>query len=170
MVRLVSKATLKVKDDTLATVVCDYGSRGTRPRPQDFALQFLLICGVATICFLVWNFGDLSFGQTNCTKTTAAHADVGRNGPLVSALDLFKFHNGRYPTRLRDLITAPSSFVATWRGPYLSNVTYLEDPWGREFRYLRIPGGGPSGHGERFNLWSFGPDGVNKTADDIRGP
>lgn len=78
---------------------------------------------------------------------------------ISSALDLFKFDVGRYPTTqegLTALATAPVG-VTTWNGPYLKQNANLTDPWGRPFNY-RAPGQ----HGE-FDLYSYGPNGQDNS-------
>ncbi len=78
---------------------------------------------------------------------------------ISSALDLFKFDVGRYPTTqegLTALVTAPAG-VTTWNGPYLKQNANLTDPWGRSFNY-RAPGQ----HGE-FDLYSYGPNGQDNS-------
>ncbi len=73
---------------------------------------------------------------------------------LSSALDLYKFDVGSYPTTqegLAALITAPAG-VTTWNGPYIKKNSTLTDPWGHPFNY-RSPGQ----HGE-FDIYSYGPN------------
>jgi general secretion pathway protein G len=72
-----------------------------------------------------------------------------------SALDLFRFDVGRYPTSsegLEALVTNPG--IENWSGPYLRKKL-PKDPWNREYQY-RSPGN----HGE-YDLWSYGADGTD---------
>lgn len=80
---------------------------------------------------------------------------------LSTALDLFKFDVGRYPTTqegLTALVSAPPGSV-TWNGPYIKKNSNLIDPWGHAFHY-RAPGQ----HGE-FDIYSSGPE----DRDDLSG-
>jgi general secretion pathway protein G len=72
------------------------------------------------------------------------------------ALQLFSFDMGRYPSSsegLESLIRNPGS-AESWKGPYLSKSEIPKDPWGKPYNY-RSPGQ----YGD-FDLFSFGPDGV----------
>ena len=75
---------------------------------------------------------------------------------IESALTLFSFDVGRYPTTsegLDSLIRNPGNLEA-WKGPYLSKSELPKDPWGKPYAY-RSPGQ----HGE-YDLLCFGPDGM----------
>ncbi|GAB4237238.1 MAG: type II secretion system major pseudopilin GspG [Acidobacteriota bacterium] len=85
-------------------------------------------------------------------KTEIAKLQIDQ---FESALGLFRFDVGRYPTTaegLRALIENPG--LDNWGGPYLDKSTIPKDPWGREYQY-RSPGL----HGE-YDLYSLGADGV----------
>jgi general secretion pathway protein G len=75
---------------------------------------------------------------------------------LESALALFSFDVGRFPTvteGLEALRRNPGNLEA-WKGPYLEKEVPL-DPWGKPYVF-RIP----SNHGNDYDLFSYGPDGV----------
>jgi general secretion pathway protein G len=75
---------------------------------------------------------------------------------LGSALDLYAYELGRYPSSdegLKALLTKPAN-VARWNGPYLQRAEMLLDPWGHPYQY-RMPGR----HGS-YDLYSLGPKGV----------
>ena len=77
-------------------------------------------------------------------------------GEFESALSLFAFDVGRYPTQaegLEALVSNPGN-LPSWNGPYLKKALPM-DPWGKPYVY-RIPGT----HGIEFDLFSYGPDGV----------
>lgn len=74
---------------------------------------------------------------------------------LGTALDLFRFEVGRYPTTqegLAALVSAPPG-AARWAGPYVKSRDSLLDPWGRAYVY-RSPGQ----HGA-YDLATLGADG-----------
>ena len=78
------------------------------------------------------------------------------------ALDLYELYNGRYLAAeegLGALLTKPASAVK-WKGPYLKREPI--DPWGRKYQY-RLSGG----EAGDYELYSYGPDGVEGGGDDI---
>ena len=60
--------------------------------------------------------------------------------------------------------TAPGDLTnaSKWQGPYLDKESPL-DPWDNPYQYS-YPG---TRNQDRFDIWSFGPDGADGTADDI---
>jgi len=82
---------------------------------------------------------------------------------LEGALQLFSFDVGRYPTTsegLEALVRNPGNLEA-WRTPYLNKSEVPKDPWGKPYGY-RCPGQ----HSD-YDLFSFGPDGVEGGDDDV---
>ena len=74
---------------------------------------------------------------------------------LGTALDLYRFEVGRYPTTqegLAALVAAPTG-AARWNGPYVKKRESLTDPWDRPYGY-RSPGQ----HGA-YDLYTLGADG-----------
>ncbi len=72
------------------------------------------------------------------------------------ALQLFALDVGRFPNTsegLEALRSNPGN-VASWNGPYIKKDLPM-DPWGKPYIY-RYPGT----HGTDFDLYSYGPDGV----------
>ena len=72
-----------------------------------------------------------------------------------SALALFRFEIGRYPTGsegLQALVKNPG--IENWGGPYLESPSIPVDPWGRPYQYQS-----PGQHGD-YDLWSEGADGA----------
>ena len=69
-----------------------------------------------------------------------------------------------YPSSLQALLTQPQDLPdpSKWAGPYL-DIDIGRDPWGNPYQYA-CPG---SHNPDSFDVWSFGPDGVNGTPDDI---
>lgn len=101
-------------------------------------------------------------GKSQQGKLAAAQADI--NAHLSVALDLFEVDNGRYPTTeegLAALRTAPSA-APRWKGPYLKRPV-PPDPWRKPYVY-RSPG---QHNREDYDLFSYGPDGVEGGQDDI---
>lgn len=94
-------------------------------------------------------------------KKTAARHDIQA---IMSALDMYKLDNHRYPTTdqgLEALVEEPTSEPEppNWNG-YLKNQV-PKDPWGNRYRFLN-----PGKHGE-VDVFSLGPDGRKGGGDDI---
>jgi len=81
---------------------------------------------------------------------------------LESALQLYVFDTGRFPTTaegLQALIRNPTG-IDSWNGPYMKKGVPL-DPWGRQYAYKS-----PGDHDD-FDIFSFGADGLEGTEDDV---
>jgi general secretion pathway protein G len=126
-------------------------------------LEILLVVGLLA---LLASFAIPALMQSGETaKKDMAKAAIGPNGTISQALKLFKFHTGRFPEELKDLITKPSDddVAKKWNGPYLEDEAGLQDAWGNEFQY-----NAQGQHNEgSFDIWSKGPDGVDGNDDDI---
>ncbi|MDD5643955.1 MAG: type II secretion system major pseudopilin GspG [bacterium] len=99
-------------------------------------------------------------GRSEQAKIAVAKTDVVANIPV--ALDMFEIDNGRYPTTeegLKALVQQPGG-LENWKGPYTKKNKFL-DPWGKEYQYRC-----PSNHATDYDLFSFGPDGV-QSGDDV---
>ena len=85
---------------------------------------------------------------------------------LKKQVDLYAFDMNRPPTTeqgIAALITCPpDASEAAWGGPYLEVTATSTDPWGNEYQYVY-----PGKNGEEFSIWSYGPDGMDGTDDDI---
>ncbi|ALX95864.1 type II secretion system protein GspG [Serratia fonticola] len=84
---------------------------------------------------------------------------------LESALDMYKLDNGRYPTTeqgLQALVTKPSAQPEPRNYPQGGYIRRLpQDPWGADYQLLS-----PGQHGQ-LDVFSYGPDGIPDTEDDI---
>ena len=101
-------------------------------------------------------------GKSQQARIAATQGDI--NAHLSAAIDLFELDTGRYPTTaegLAALRTAPSG-VPHWKGPYLKRPVPL-DPWENPYVY-KSPG---QHNREDYDLFSYGPDGVEGGEDDI---
>lgn len=98
-------------------------------------------------------------GRGEQARKQAAEADIKSN--IALALDLYELDNGAYPEKLEDLLKDPGESKApNWNGPYLKRKA--TDPWGREYNYKA-----PGTHNKDYDLFSYGPDGVEGGGDDI---
>ncbi len=82
-------------------------------------------------------------------------------------LNAYQLDIGDYPSTAQglDALRYPPADLADpskWSGPYLDSEVPL-DPWGNPYQY-EYPGRYDS---SQPDIWSFGPDGINGTEDDI---
>jgi general secretion pathway protein G len=97
-------------------------------------------------------------------KLDAARSQVGM---FKTPLQMYELAIGAYPTTaqgLEALRTGPGDLPdpAKWDGPYLESSVPL-DPWNNPYQYVSPGTHNPDG----YDVWSFGPDGINGTEDDI---
>ena len=142
--------------------------RGFTPLEMKSLTGFTLIELLAVMVILVILAGLAAtriLPQTEKAKRDAARADIEAN--LALALDLYALENGSYPTTeqgLEALRTQPTTppVPEKWKGPYLKKGS-PKDPWGRPYQY-RFPG---EFNKEDYDLYSYGPNGVEGGEDDI---
>ena len=101
-------------------------------------------------------------GQTDKARRESAKMEI-RN--ISMALDRYEMENGTFPTTeqgLKALMEKPTSSPVPrdWSGPYLKDEP--KDPWLQLYQYRR-----PSQNSLDYDIWSWGPDGRDGTADDI---
>ncbi len=134
-----------------------------RPLEKGFTLIELMIVVIILSTLAAMIVPRLA-GRSDESKRAAAHADIDAN--LGNALDLYELDNGFYPTGeqgLRALVEAPttSPVPSRWKGPYVKK-TEFKDPWGNPYQY-RAPGT----FNKDYDLFSYGPNGVEGGNDDI---
>jgi len=120
----------------------------------------IVVMLISLLAGLVIGNIDKIFGQN---QETIARLFV--NDSLKVPLAAYRIQMGSYPTTeegLQALITAPANRADRWKGPYIESKTVPLDPWGNPYQY-KNPG---VKNADRFDLWSWGPDG-RESADDI---
>ncbi len=128
-----------------------------------FTLMEVLL--VLVILVIIGSFVGIAIrnaqGQAN---VNAARAQIEQ---LEQPLEMYHLNINSYPTTsqgLAALESAPGDLAnaAKWQGPYLDKAVPL-DPWDNQYQYMSPGNRNP----DSFDIWSFGPDGVDNSADDI---
>ena len=94
-------------------------------------------------------------GKTEQARTARAKSDIAA---IEVALDLYELDIGKYP---EDLEKLNADTTEGWNGPYLKKKV-SKDPWGHEYKYKAT-----SEHGQDYDLYSAGKNGVEGDEDDI---
>ena len=83
---------------------------------------------------------------------------------LRDAAERYSYDVNQAPPDLIALLQAPDEIPnpASWAGPYIRESATSVDVWGNPFQYRR-----PGNDGRPFDIWSFGPDGMDGTGDEI---
>ena len=85
---------------------------------------------------------------------------------LENAVEQYIATVGQPPTTeqgLQALLEQPQGIPeGKWAGPYLRSNIKTTDPWGNEYQYLY-----PGRRGGEYDIWSYGPDLMDGTDDDI---
>lgn len=132
---------------------------------RGFTLVEVMI--ILLILMTLAGVGILAVGNTlkNAQKREAAI----KIGEFKTPIELFRLNVGRLPTTeegLNALLVCPSSLPnpEKWGDePYLSISAIPADPWGNPYQYVQ-----PGTHSSQdWEIWSFGPDGIDGTEDDI---
>ena len=122
-----------------------------------------------------------AFVAVENAKKREAEGDIAS---LENALSMYETDVGSYPSTsgvvvhnsFKDWLMDNTASVAGWNGPYMHfdskdlDGSSFKDPWGNKYKY-RCPGidHHPPDHSDYFDIWSYGPDGVNNSGggDDI---
>lgn len=137
--------------------------RTSHRRPRGFTLMEILVVIAligGIVALVVTNLGSI-FGSASSdlekTKVTSG---------FDTALFQYRLHMGSFPSTddgLKALVVCPDGKADRWKGPYVKDEKALTDGFGKPYGY-RSPGVKNPG---KYDLWSFGPDGQDGTADDI---
>jgi len=139
-----------------------------RPGRSGFTLvELLVVIGVLVILVALVTpriIGTQRKADINLTKTQI--------GAFKGALDRYHVDMKEFPSTeqgLGALVKAPTgedgSVSSNWdEGGYLNSDVLPKDPWGNDYQYAYPP---VQGKGEYPDIWSFGPDGIDSTGDEI---
>jgi general secretion pathway protein G len=119
---------------------------------------------VLLVLIILVILGSLAVNVFTGTQDRAnIDAATAQTGLVRSAIDLYRLHMIRYPSKLEDLWVEPSDSdeADKWNGPYMEKLK--PDPWGTPYQY--------SAEGkknkDKYDFWSNGPDRKSGTDDDI---
>ncbi len=114
-----------------------------------YTLMELLI--VIVIIGVLMGVAVVQFGSAPDDARAVAVRQELRN--IQTALEMFRAHNGEYPSNdqgLKALVEKPNGARNWPKGGYLASLP--KDPWGMEYKYLQ-----PGQHGE-VDVYSLGSD------------
>ena len=137
--------------------------RNQRPHRSGFTLVEIMI--VLIIIAMIAGFGVVALqGRMAKGRVLTAYSYVKM---LKRQIDNYELDVGRPPTTeqgLAALVTCPSDLAnpGAWAGPYLEPTASDLDPWGNRYQYVC-----PGKDNAAFSVWSYGPDGIDGTDDDI---
>ncbi len=82
---------------------------------------------------------------------------------IRGSIDRYRLDMRDYPSKLEDLWEEPSDSddAEKWTGPYVEKLR--DDPWDNEYQYTAEG----KKNTDKYDFWSYGPDGKNGTDDDI---
>jgi general secretion pathway protein G len=135
---------------------------GRRARGAFTLMEVLLVLVILVV------LGSLAVGMfTNTKRQADINAAKSQIELFATPLDLYFFAMNEYPSTAAGLEAlrrppADARQPEKWAGPYLDREIPL-DPWGNPYQYA-YPG---TYNPDKYDIWSFGPDGQNGTADDI---
>ncbi|MBN1908174.1 MAG: type II secretion system major pseudopilin GspG [Pirellulales bacterium] len=139
------------------------GNRDRNRSKRGFTLVEVLL--VLAILVIIASLVVVAIGPSlESAKVNAARTQIGA---FETALDTYRLAIGDFPTTaqgLEALWTQPGDLAnpGKWKGPYLKKPVPL-DPWDHPYQY-ESPG---SNSPDMPDMWSFGPDGQDGTADDV---
>ena len=138
--------------------------RNPRCRRRRGAFTLVEVLLVLVILVILASLAVTAYGPIQ----RRANIDAAKTqiGAFKTPLQVYQLHLNSYPTTaqgLEGLRTEPTDAMqGKWDGPYLEDPVPL-DPWGNPYQY-ECPG---SRNPESYDAWSWGPDLVDGTEDDI---
>ena len=132
-------------------------------RRRGFTLMEVLL--VLVILVVLGSLAALSYDAIR--RRADIQAAKSQIGLFETPIQMYQMAIGGYPTTtqgLEALRSAPGDLPnpAKWDGPYLNKPIPL-DPWDKPYQYVS-----PGMHNpDSYDVWSFGPDGIGGTEDDI---
>jgi len=154
--------------ETNATSVRPEDKPARQPEAPRRRRGFTLIEIMAVVVIMGMLMATLAVGiasQIDKANITNAKGQIAR---IEQALEFYKLDNKRFPNTdqgLDALVNQPSAAPVpkSWTPPGYAKPEVLTDPWDEPFQYRQ-----PGEHNPyTFDIWSYGPDGVEGGDDDI---
>lgn len=141
--------------------------RTRRRRQERRGFTLMEVTLVLVILSIIGGMGVMML--LNAQKNAYVEAAKAKIGAYQGPLTQYALHVGEYPSNddgLLALFEMPSNIPdpTDWKGPYINKRPEL-DPWGNEYIY-EYPGPNNEATGG-YDLWSWGPDKMANTDDDI---
>lgn len=97
-------------------------------------------------------------GAQKKARIDAAQSQIGA---FENAIKMYELNVMNYPPPNAGLqaLNEPPGDVPGWAGPYLDKEVPA-DPWGNPYQYELL-------NQDQYRVWSWGPDGIDGSADDI---
>jgi len=135
------------------------------PKSKFNSKQGFSLIEILTVLALLAVLGGIVIGSFGgiLEDGNRAAAQQFVNQSLDASFLKYKIDTGSYPSTAEGiavLLTAPANKATKWRGPYIEKMPV--DPWQNPYQY-RFPG---TKNPTKYDLWSFGPDGI-ASEDDI---
>ena len=131
---------------------------------------FTLIEVLVVVAIIVMLAGGAAIAVRNYYRGSQIDITKSKIEQVRSAVDAFHLKLNRLPSAdkgLQELITVPDEEkeVDTWKqyGPFLVDGRIPTDAWGRDLQYELTD----SESGPTYRVYSYGPDGIEGTDDDI---
>ena len=129
----------------------------------------LLALAFVTLAFVMFVTAVMvGYRNGKNTRTSEQRSAFSYIKMLEKAIVRYEQDVGQLPTTEQGFValqSLPSDLPnqATWAGPYLrTGVSSFDDPWRNPYQYIS-----PGKHGHSFTIWSYGPDGIDNTGDEI---
>ena len=131
-----------------------------RRRRQRSGFTLMEVLLVLAILVVLASMVTLYFvGLQSSSYASAARTQMGT---FEQAIDFYRLHTNRYPTKLESLIRRPSDLPTPekWQGPYLKTNEVPKDPWDNDYVYNNTGN-------QYYEIVCFGPDAAQGGDDDI---
>jgi len=146
--------------------------------PHSACTGFTLVELLVVIAILTILIGLVTAGAQTARRRAAVAKAKTTIAALETAIAMYVGDLGVYPaSENANLVSALSEDPggSNWYGPYMEFKQdelldgELLDPWGRPYIYLSVNGGSPQHRETSYDLYSFGPNGVDDAGagDDI---
>ncbi len=123
-------------------------------------LEMVIVLGIIAMILGGAIFSMKKIG--NSAKISQVNGDFSS---IETSLGMYKLTGGTFPSTqqgLQALVDKPTSTPVPRRWAQILDKVPL-DPWGEPYKY-RFPG---KKRANEFEIYTFGPDGIDNTADDL---